>query len=246
MNQRITKYIILLCVFAYIPLYGQENYSKLTKEALETMWESKDTVGYRKSLDMYERAFSLFPDSIDEIGLYKVSVLASDLKEYDKAFNYLTLLFELKPNLPWEPNWSYILGEASENEYKNLLSDVRWNKLREKALKAKQTFYDDLQANEKEFYATKYPTLSKIKDGESLHQEIKKRTGYLPKKSQNYSISFAINDSVKTSFFVHLPKKYSPDKSYPLLLFLHGAVRYNRLSDYQLASWVLYDWNRYY
>lgn len=153
MKQRIIGYIVLFCVFMSIPLYGQEDYSKLTKEALETMWQAKDTVGYRNSLDMYERAFSLFPDSIDEDGLYRVSVLASDLKEYDKAFKYLTLLFELKPNLPWVPNWSYILGEDSENEYKNLLSDVRWNDLRQKALKAKQTFYEELNVNEKEFYA---------------------------------------------------------------------------------------------
>ena len=90
MKQRIIGYIVLFCVFMSIPLYGQENYSKLTEEALETMWQAKDTVGYRNSLDMYERAFSLFPDSIDEDGLYRVSVLASGLKEYDKAFKYLT------------------------------------------------------------------------------------------------------------------------------------------------------------
>lgn len=246
MKQRIIGYIVLFCVFTSIPLYGQENYSKLTEEALETMWQAKDTVGYRNSLDMYERAFSLFPDSIDEDGLYRVSVLASDLKEYDKAFKYLTLLFELKPNLPWAPNWSYILGEDSENEYKNLLSDVRWNDLRQKALKAKQTFYEELNVNEKEFYAVDEVSLCKVKDGKALYEELRKKLGYVPKKSQNYSVSFAINDSIKTSFFVHLPKDYNPNKSYPLLFFLHGAVRYNQLSDYQLASWVLYDWNRYY
>lgn len=246
MNQRIIKCIILFYVFTYIPLYGQESYSELAKEALETMWQAKDIVGYRKSLEMYERAFFLFPDSIDEVGLYKVSVLASDLKEYDQAFKYLTRLFELKPNLPWEPNWGYILGEDAENEYKNLLSDVRWNDLRQKALKAKLAFYEELNVNEKEFYAVNEVSLCKVKNGKELYKEIRTKSGYLPKKNQNYSISFAINDSTKTSFFVHLPPNYSPNKSYPLLFFLHGAVRYNRLSDYQLASWVLYDWNRYY
>lgn len=246
MKQRKLKYIILFYVFVCIPLHGQENYSKLTEEALEAMWQAKDAVGYKKSLDMYEHAFFLFPDSIDEVGLYKASVLSSDLKEYDKAFKYLTLLFELKPTLPLEPNWSYILGDASENEYKNLLSDVRWNDLRQKALEAKQTFYKELSVNEEEFYASNNVPPQKGKDGKTLYEEIRKKDGYLPKKSQNYSISFAINDSVKTSFFVHLPPKYNPNKSYPLLFFLHGAVRYNRLSDYQLASWVLYDWNRYY
>ena len=184
MKQRMIKCNILFYVFVCIPLHGQENYSKLTEEALETMWEAKDTVGYRKSLDMYERAFSLFPDSIDEIGLYKVSVLASDLKEYDKAFKYLTLLFELKPNLTWDPNWSYILGEDSENKYKNLLSDIRWNDLRQKAVKAKQTFYEELNANEKEFYASNKVPLYKGKDGKALYKEIRRKDGYLQKKTR--------------------------------------------------------------
>lgn len=246
MRQRIAKYFCILVSSISISLYGQENYSKLTDKALKMMWQAKDSLAYKKTLDMYERAFSLFPDSIDEVGLYKASVLASNLKEYDKAFKYLDLLFELKPDDPWEANWSYILGKTFENEYKNLLSDVRWNKLRQKAMKAKRAFYDDLQVKEKEFYINEFPVLTEIKDAESLYKEIKKRNGYLQKKSRNYSVSFAINDSIKTSFFVHLPKNYSPDKSYPLLLFLHGAIRYNKLSDYQLASWVLYDWNRYY
>lgn len=60
MKQRKLKYIILFYVFVCIPLHGQENYSKLTEEALEAMWQAKDAVGYKKSLDMYEHAFFSF------------------------------------------------------------------------------------------------------------------------------------------------------------------------------------------
>ncbi len=247
MKQQKVKYVILLISVSFcISLYGQENYSKLTKEALKTMWQAKDSVGYKKSFDMYERAFSLFPDSIDETGLYKASVLASELKDYDKAFKYLTLLMKLKPAYPWEPSWNYIVGNSSENEYKNLLSDARWKDLRKKALEDKQAFYDELQQNEKEFYAVNAILLEKIKDSEALYKEMRKQNGYIAKKKQDYSISFAVNDSVKTSFFVHLPVNYNPNKRYPLLFFLHGAISANQLSDYQLASWVLLDWNRYY
>ncbi len=210
------------------------------------MWKSVDSVTYRKSLAMYEHAFALFPDSIEDIGLYKASVLAGYLNEKDKAFNYLNRLFQLSSKLPQLTNWELIIGKYAQDEYANLLSDPRWDDLKSKALKAKQTFYDGLKALEKEFYAVDKAPLNKTKDGKALYSEIKKEAGFLPKQHQDYSLTLVINDTARTAFLVHLPPNYNPAKRYPLLFFLHGAVRNNLLTDYLPASWVLYDWNRYY
>lgn len=229
-----------------MPLHGQETYAGLTRAALETMWQSADSATYKKSLAMYEHAFSLFPDSIEDMGLYKASVLAGYLNEKDKAFNYLNRLFQLSSKLPLSTNWEHIIGEYAQDEYANLLSDPRWSDLKSKALKAKQTFYDDLKVQEKEFYAVDKVPLNKTKDGKALYSEMKKKAGYLPKQHQNYSLTLVINDTARTAFFVHLPPNYNPAKRYPLLFFLHGAVRNNLLTDYLPAAWVLYDWNRYY
>ena len=229
-----------------MPLHGQETYAGLTRAALGTMWQSADSATYKKSLAMYEHAFSLFPDSIEDMGLYKASVLAGYLNEKDKAFNYLNRLFQVSSKLPLSTNWEHIIGEYAQDEYANLLSDPRWSDLKSKALKAKQTFYDDLKAQEKEFYAVDKVPLNKTKDGKALYSEMKKQAGYLPKQHQNYSLTLVINDTARTAFFVHLPPNYNPAKRYPLLFFLHGAVRNNLLTDYLLAAWVLYDWNRYY
>ena len=229
-----------------MPLHGQETYAGLTRAALETMWQSADSATYKKSLAMYEHAFSLFPDSIEDMGLYKASVLAGYLNEKDKAFNYLNRLFQVSSKLPLSTNWEHIIGEYAQDEYANLLSDPRWSDLKSKALKAKQTFYDDLKAQEKEFYAVDKVPLNKTKDGKALYSEMKKQAGYLPKQHQNYSLTLVINDTARTAFFVHLPPNYNPAKRYPLLFFLHGAVRNNLLTDYLPAAWVLYDWNRYY
>ena len=210
------------------------------------MWKSADSATYKKSLAMYEHAFSLFPDSIEDMGLYKASVLACYLNEKDKAFNYLNRLFQVSSKLPLSTNWRLIIGEYAQDEYANLLSDPRWSDLKSKALKAKQTFYDDLKAQEKEFYAVDKVPLNKTKDGKALYSEMRKKAGYLPKQHQNYSLTLVINDTARTAFFVHLPPNYNPAKRYPLLFFLHGAVRHNLLTDYVPAAWVLYDWNRYY
>lgn len=246
MKQQIVRLLLLLSVLVSIPLHAQESYAELTQAALETMWKSVDSVTYRKSLAMYEHAFALFPDSIEDIGLYKASVLAGYLNEKDKAFNYLNRLFQLSSKLPLSTNWELIIGKYAQDEYANLLSDPRWDDLKNKALKAKQTFYDDLKALEKEFYAVDKEPLNKTKDGKALYSEIKKEAGFLPKQHQDYSLSLVINDTARTAFLVHLPPNYNPAKRYPLLFFLHGAVRNNLLTDYLPASWVLYDWNRYY
>ena len=246
MKQQIVKHLLLLSVLVSIPLHGQETYSSLTRAALETMWQSADSATYKKSLAMYEHAFALFPDSIEDIGLYKASVLAGYLNEKDKAFNYLNRLFQLSSKLPQLTKWELVIGEYAQDEYANLLSDPRWDDLKIKALKAKQTFYDGLKALEKEFYDVDKAPLNNAKDGKILYSEIKKKAGFLPKQQQDYSLSFVINDTARTAFLVHLPPNYNPAKRYPLLFFLHGAVRNNRLTDYLPASWVLYDWNRYY
>jgi dipeptidyl aminopeptidase/acylaminoacyl peptidase len=86
----------------------------------------------------------------------------------------------------------------------------------------KTIFFDRLREREKEFYAA---DTWEIKSPTSLYEAIKQRDGYLFKQEQDYSISFAINDSVKTSFFVHLPLNYNPGKSYPLLFYLLVIVQ---------------------
>ena len=160
---------MLLSVLVSIPLHAQESYAELTQAALETMWKSVDSVTYRKSLAMYEHAFALFPDSIEDIGLYKASVLAGYLNEKDKAFNYLNRLFQLSSKLPLSTNWELIIGKYAQDEYANLLSDPRWDDLKIKALKAKQTFYDGLKALEKEFYAVDKAPLNRTKGGKTLY-----------------------------------------------------------------------------
>jgi len=87
--------LLLLIQFSFLA-EAQENYSTLTQKALETMWKAKNESDNKKALDMYEEAFRIYPDSIDGTGLYKASVLASELKDFDKAFKYLNPLVTMK------------------------------------------------------------------------------------------------------------------------------------------------------
>ncbi|MDN3693804.1 alpha/beta hydrolase-fold protein [Chryseobacterium tructae] len=237
--------LMLLGLFSFF-VRAQENYSTLTEKASALMEESKDNAGYRKAFDLYEEAFKLYPKDIDGEGLYNASLLASKLKNNNKAFEYLTSLSLIKGNGGNFPGWTYIIGKNSETEYNNLLSDPRWKTLQQKVAGYKKTFYTELKEKENEFYSTRKNILKNVRSTEALYTEIKNFNPYQAKKERDYSISFKINDSAKTSFFIHLPQNYNPQKKYSLLFFLHGAVRNNTLIDYQFADGNLDGWNRYY
>lgn len=237
--------MLLLILFGFF-VKAQDNYSTFTEKASELMEEAKDETGYRNALDLYEKAFGMFPQSIDSDGWYNASILASKLKNNDKAFQYLMSLSSVKGSGYSFPGWNYILEEEAEKEYKNLLSDPRWKTLKQQAEKYKTQFYKELQEKENEFYQVNKNKLKEIKDSEMLYKEIRRFNPYQPKKDRDYSVVFKINDSVNTSFFIHFPANYNPQKKYTLMFFLHGAVRNNELIDYQLADWNLTGWNRYY
>ncbi len=232
--------LLLLCCFS---IKAQKRYSALIEEAQKI---EDDTTHYARALAFYEEAFAKYPDSITQNDRYSVSVLAAHLNDKNKAFDYLTPLARMEKDEYGYPGWDIILGENAGQRYKNLVDDKRWKNLKAQALKDKKVFYTDLRYKEEEFYSTAPYDIAGIKNNDALYEALKKYGPYKEKHYQDYSISFQINDTTQTSFFVHLPKNYSPRKKYPLLFFLHGAVRYNQLADFQTAEANLGNWNRYY
>ena len=143
------------------------------------------------------------------------------------------------------PGWDYILGEYADEDYKNLMEDSRWIALYEAALNDKKQFFERLKAEEKEFFNTNKNEDITVFEGDELYQHLKTSNNYLSKKQQDYSIALKINDTASTSYFVHLPKSYTPSKKYAVLFYLHGAVRGNELSAFETKLNLMYDNSRY-
>jgi predicted esterase len=223
---------------------AQENYSTIIAKAQKE--SNQDSTHYEAAFKLYEKAFNSYPDSIAHNDQYWASTLAAYLRENDKAFKYLIPLASLEKDDFGDPGWDYILGYYAEEDYKNLFSDSRWEVLKQQAIKDKKKFFDQLKNRETEFYKVVGNDYTNIKNTEKLYKELQESNPYITKEQRDYSISFPINDTLKTSFFIHLPENYNPEKKYSLLLFLHGTVRNNTLVDYQLADWNLGGWNRYY
>ncbi|RZK54980.1 MAG: hypothetical protein EOO87_09025, partial [Pedobacter sp.] len=214
------KYIIPILLLLSVLKVNAQSYKKLADSALKLMWNARDESGYRKSFDLYEKAFNSYPKDVNDLGYYKAAVLAGELKEFDKAFIYLNKLLELNTDL--NTTWGSLAGKYTKSEYKNLLSDKRWPAIEARAQKLKTDFFNRLAEKQAEFQVSMLERMdfSKLKTGEEVYQAIKNFNNYNSKKEANYSIKFKVTDSLFTSYYVSLPNNYDPKKRYALMFFL--------------------------
>ena len=224
---------------------AQKSYSKIIENAKALSKDETNIVAYQKSLLLYDKAFLTFADSIEDRDLYDASLIASNLKDFDKAFNYLTPLSEIVEDEEGYPGWDYIVGDYADEDYKNLKVDSRWTFLEKKARENKVEFFRKLKEDETEFFDAIKTTIPQDLKNAELLNFLKNSKSFKPKAKQDYSISFKISDSLQTSYFVHLPPNYNPSKKHTLLFFLHGAVRMTEFSEYETKSNLKY-WNRFY
>ena len=224
---------------------AQATYTELTEKATETV-ASQDSANYPTALQRFEEAFAAFPDSVNGTELYFASKAAAALKYNDQAFAYLTPLANMETDEEGYPGWSFVLDEYAKEDYQNLLDDPRWSQLEEEVAGDKQAYFERLSAAEEEFFDTAGSALDTTARAEALYPALRSYHPYLKKRQQDYSLSFTINDSATSSYLVHLPSDYTPDKPYPVLVFLHGAVRYSSLREYQIDRITLGGGNRFY
>ncbi|WP_060873136.1 hypothetical protein [Myroides odoratus] len=238
-------YLIWIVCCCSTVVVAQDTYTQWIEQA-EALVEKEEETSSKQALLFYQKAFTQFPDSIAVDDLYEGAVLASTLQEKDLAFTYLNQLLGDKKDSNGFPGWMNIIHEDATDECKNLLADSRWKVLVAEATKRKKQLNIALQKEEDAFLQTKKQDFSGIREGKKLYEKIKADTPYLPKDQRDYSIGFQLNDTTKTSYYIHLPKNYNPAKAYPLLFFLHGAVRYSPLLEFQTAEMNLSGWNRFY
>jgi len=232
------------CIFILIALlstqvFSQETYSSLISKAEKLIEEDKKEL----ALDYYTKAFNLHKDSITNFDLYDAAELSNKIGQSNQSFYFLEKLIQRNPKL--YPGWYFILDKDSKVKFKNLLNDKRWQNLEETSNKISKRFYDSIQLTNDEFFRTKKLTNLEINDKKELYKSLRNSSSYLPKKKQNYSIFFSINDTLKSSYFVHLPKNYNPERKYPMLIFLHGAVFFSELEKFSTDE-DLKGWNRFY
>ena len=236
-------FFFLLSLLFTISISAQEPYSKLTSQA-STIVKKQDSLNYTKASKLLEEAFSKYPDSIQDTDTYYASILYSELKDLDKAFKYLTPLVAKETDDEGFPGWTFVLDSYAQEDYINLLEDSRWIELTKKASIDKKRFFTKLNQQQAEFFNVS-EDLKIDESAEEIYQNLKNFNPFKPKFQQNYSISFPVNDTLNTSYLVHLPANYNPQRKYSALIFLHGAVRFNNFSEYQIAQQVLVYGNKF-
>ena len=233
------NYIFILITLLSTQVFSQETYSSLISKAEKLIEEDKKEL----ALDYYTKAFNLHKDSINSFDLYDAAELSNEVNQATQCFDFLEKL--VKKNSKPFPGWYFILDKDSRIKFKNLLKDNRWLNLVETSNKISKKFYDSIQLTNDEFFRTKKSSNVDINDKEKFYKSLRNSSSYLSKKEQNYSIFFPINDTLKSSYFIHLPKNYNPNKKYTMLIFLHGAVNYNELRTFSTDD-NLKGWNKFY
>lgn len=222
-------------------------YTGLINYALDAADQAESIGQQQEVLKLFDSAFSQYPDSIETVGLYAASTAAATLGEKDKAFNYLNqLLLEGKDSYGLE-GWFHIIYGESEEDFNNLKDDTRWSTLIAQAYSKQKAFMAQLSRHEEEFYLTNsYLEQEKSKaSNEELYQLLRNDSRFLDKQEREYSLSLTVNDSIQTSFFVLLPKDYDSRKQYPLLFFLHGAVKQNQFVDFLTKEEVQFQCGKF-
>ena len=223
------------------------SYEARLQQGIDSASDAESEMSYRNAFALLDGLFEAYPDSVDVRGFYEAAILAARLAQTDKAFKYLTPLVDSECD--HGPGWEFFIGKYWDDAFEVLEADVRWKALVVRARRNKTDFYRLLQEEQNEFFNVK-PELETLLgrselSGTELYAAIREYKGYLPKKERDYSIAFDISDTVRTSYFVHLPESYDPSRAYPLLVCLHGAVGYTQLEDFQVIG-VLKDFNRFY
>ena len=175
-------FLFIITLFS-LTINAQNTYTKLTEKAIKIA-QSQDSIHYKIAIDIFNKAFKKYPDSINGTGYYYASILAANLKQKDLAFKYLTTLAKMETDEDGFPGWSFVLDDYAKEDYKNLLNDKRWNILEKNSLTDKKEFFEKLNAFEKEFFKTSNNNLKTSNNVKKLYQNIKTYNPYLPKQKQ--------------------------------------------------------------
>lgn len=225
-----------------LTVFSQSDYWSLVNKG-SRLAESENLKKDSLAVALYEKAFSTYPDSIEFNSLYEASVLAAKLNLRDQFFEFADKMWSFAFDEDGTPVWSYFYGRYKEQGYSSMANDNRWKSIEQKAKIEMEKFYARLENDKKEFFLSRWNNLCASRSiistkVETLYDSLKYYSPYLPKKKREYSISFKINDSLSTSYFIHLPSAYDSKKQYPLLIYLHGAVRNSQIIDFQMKRWI--------
>lgn len=208
----------------------------------QTYLQLRDSSARFREKKDYATAFNLLTQGIRLTNtpyhndLYEIAALASLIHLNDTAIYYLNRLMN-------EGEYDMITCEARNDvDFKDLQTNDKWWQLFRKASSRKTDedirkmsaivscvsyqdqlkFFSDSVLNH--YSEKKYP-------GKELEQLISHYNQFptITTKQKRELLVFAvrINDSTHSFYEVQLPQNYSPSKSYPLLVVLHGAVNMN-------------------
>lgn len=265
----ITSLLILsICTFMNYNSPGQEykkGYAKLIHSAFVLRKKKK----YMEGISLIQRAIKI--DSSAKYWAYlHIANFASLAHQNNLAFSYLDKV--LHSPIAWKIGWEAYTKKGLKplqsdhrwTSYQQVIDSLlRRSKFVRDSIQhikdsiqhikdsigmVKQHYYKKIQ-NKIERYTTNnlIPNTWKSLPATLLYDSLQSLKNNYPFHSASHYLCFYItlNDTFKTCYLIQLPKHFDYHKRYPLLIVLHGAVRYNHPPKYADSSFLSFFFTQY-
>ncbi|WP_299762522.1 tetratricopeptide repeat protein [uncultured Pontibacter sp.] len=207
------------------PSHGQQLDSTYVR-LLDKAFEAKGKGQYKEAIRLMEEAIQ--HDSSEVYWrYYNLADFSVADNDFDKAFHYLqkVLISPIVDRVVWD-----------KPSFKPLQADVRWNPFQKRIDQAdslelfRQASFDTWQVEWRERRQNERAQALQGKKGERLYRAARSFTYQETMKVPNRwrSLRVPVNDTIDTRCYVRVPPNYDSCRDYPVLLFLHGAVRANK------------------
>ncbi|WP_157593712.1 hypothetical protein [Pontibacter actiniarum] len=194
-------------------------YERLLDEA----FEAKGKGEYQKAISLLEEAIKHDSSEI-YWRYYNLADFATLAKDHNKAFYYLEKV-----------RTSPIADEVVWNKpsFAPLRTDVRWASFQKRIDQAdslalaKQSAFDTWQTKWRENRRKEREQALQNEPGKQLYKAIQSFAYQQPMEVPDrwLSLRVPVNDTLDTRCYVRVPPNYNSRRHYPVLFFLHGAVR---------------------
>jgi dienelactone hydrolase len=236
----------IITILLLLPLFAKaQSYEVLADSALHTMGKGKDSVRaatyYPAAYALYKQAFDRYPHKVEKLGLYKAGYLAAVLGHKQEAFRLLNKAVD-------QELWNMILGKYASDEFSAIIHEPQWAVLESKARTVRDRFMKKLMDKQQQLEAQSMRSKLRFESAsaEEAYRMISTYNQFPPLTDNFLSLSFPINDTLRTPYLVCLPRQYDPHKSYALLISLHGGVLNTTGFPEYMDSTDTGGWNRFY
>ncbi|WP_281754744.1 hypothetical protein [Neptunitalea chrysea] len=237
------KYLLcLLLGLTNLSIVAQE-YKDLEDKAYELTESTKDTIANaQEAFSIFTSLHEKYPEKDDFWNLYYTAYAANRCGKENEVFHWLekTLTHYNEVDVA-------MIEEYAPTDFSSIYKTEQWKLLQNRIDSLIKIRVDAIKQTQSYLMLTGLATIDfdGTEIGKEMYYQIKNFHSF-PMLNQKEIFGFIrLNDTLENSYFVKIPTSYTPEKQSKVLLFLPGAVRFQKIPSYPTTE-LENDWQRFY